>query len=81
MIDLILQNINPSFGNSEIIELGYMNMAVPHLRAKKMFRRVQLCHSRAIGMPKIMVFEVNSEIPFYCLRMEFHRIDGLNLAV
>ena len=81
LIDFVLQNIYPGFGDSEIIEMGYMDMAVSHLRAKKMLRGVQLCHSSTIGMPKIMIFEVNSEFFFYSSRMEFHRIDGLNLAV
>ena len=68
MIDLILQNINSSFGNSEIIELGYMDVAMTHLGAEKMFWRIQFCHSCAISVPQIMIFKVDTQFFFYGLR-------------
>ena len=81
MIDLILQNINPSFGNSEIIELGYMDVAMTHLGAEKMFRRIQFSHSSTVGVSQIMISKINSKFSFYGLGVELHRVDSLNLPI
>ena len=81
LIYFFFQDIDSSFGNGEIIKLGDMDMTVPHLRAKKMLGGIQFCHSSAIGMSKIMIFEVNSERCFYGLGVELHRVDSLNLPI
>ena len=55
---VVFQQINPRFGDCEVIFLRYMDISMAHLSAKEMLGRVQLCHHGSVGVAEVMIFEI-----------------------
>ena len=81
LIQVVQKHINACFCHSEIIALCHMDIAVPHLIAKQVFRRIQLRHERAEGVTKIVVFEFDPQLAFDFSRRIFEGVDCLDGSV
>ena len=54
---------------------------MPHLIAQQMGGGIHFRHERAIGVPQMVIFEVNMKPGFDFPRGVFHGVDRLNFAV
>ena len=80
-IKVLLQNINAALGYSDVILLRDLNLAMTHLIAQQMRGRVHLRQHRSIGVPEVVIFEVNPQhiLDFPC--GVFQRMRRLQSAV
>ena len=62
LFQVSLKHFNSRCGQCDIIALCDMDIAVSHLCAEQMRRRIHFCHQRAIGMPQVMIFERNMKV-------------------
>ena len=61
--------------------LGDLDIAVAHLIAEQVRGRVFLRHKCSVGMPQIVVFEVDTKAAFEFPRGVFHGIHGLYFPI
>lgn len=64
LFQVSLKHFNSRCGQCDIIALRDMDIAVSHLCAEQMRRRIHFCHQCSERMPQIMIFERNSQLAF-----------------
>lgn len=81
LVQIVLQNIDATLGDGEIVALRDMNVTMSHLITEKMNGSVHFCEHRSEGVPKIMILKLDAELGFNLASGVLHRVHCLNRSI